>query len=353
MPSDLRPPSDTAPKPFDLSAVSLRALQVFIAVAESGSMAAAATGLGLGRSTVTEQIASLERVLGVRLFDRAARPIAPTPAGTLLIRHARQILEAVKTAQVDLLDHSVSSLPELRLGLIDDLDATVTPMIVERLCAAYPNSLFSAASGRSDVITRELVERRCDIAVTAEPPDDHRSFDVTPLLREPFVVVAAKGVIADRRPDLAALRARPLVRYSAGMPLGRRIEQQLKRLRIDLPTPATFDASRSVFAMVCRAGGWAITTPLSVLDSERFRPRLDVFPLPFAGFNREIHLVARAGELGRLPQRLVQLCRALFQSELEGPAREIAPWVGDQLTVLGDDGAPLTERVPMPDFDAA
>ena len=350
MPSETPLPTPAEPGAFDLSAVSLRALQVFIAVAEAGSMAAAAESLKAGRSTVTEQIAGLERGTGVQLFDRTARPISLTPAGTLLVGHARQILEAVKTAQVDLLDHSASGLPELRLGLIDDLDATVTPMLVEQLCAAYPNSLFSAASGRSDFVTRGLVERRCDIVVTSEPPDDHRTFDVTPLLREPFVVVAAKGAIAARQPDLATLRTRPLVRYSASMPLGRRIEQQLKRLRIDLPWPFTFDASRSVFAMVCRSGGWTISTPLNILDSERFRPLLDVHPLPFAAFNREVHLVARAGELGRLPRQLAQLCRALFQSELEPLAREIVPWAGEQLAILGDDGTPLAGPVDRPDL---
>ncbi len=51
----------------------------------------------------------------------------------------------------------------------------------------------------------------------------------------------------------------------------------------------------------CITGGWAITTPLNLLDAERALPDLDVLPLPFAGEVRHVHLVARMESLGICP----------------------------------------------------
>ncbi len=101
-------------------------------------------------------------------------------------------------------------------------------------------------------------------------------------------------------------------------------------------------ASRSVLAMVRNCRGWAITTPLSVLDSERFWPDLDIRPLPFTGFSRTIHLVARRAELGRLPERLASICRDLLDTRLVPAILEMAPWSEGAFTILGREAPPAT-----------
>ncbi|MEM7222502.1 MAG: LysR family transcriptional regulator [Pseudomonadota bacterium] len=313
----------------DYSAVdlSLRALRIFLAVEEAGSIVAAAERLGTSKSSVSQRISSLEQSLGSVLFDRASRPLGLTPAGSVLRRHAHQILNAVSGARVELMELNLSALPELRLAIIDDLDASITPELVEHLAGLYPQCLITASSGLSDELTHRIAERGADIVVTAEPPGDPRVFEVHRLLRDPFVLVCAKGALAPERDIRAQLDDLTFVRYSTAMPIGRGIEQHLRRVQVSPNGKLAFDASRSVFAMVEKCGGWAITTPLCLLDSPRARDSLEVHPLPFAGMVRTIHLVARRDELGELPAKLAVLARQLLAERLTLPALAIAPWL--------------------------
>jgi len=299
-------------------------------------MAEAAERIGASGSTVSQQISNLESYVGAKLFDRAARPIALTPAGLLLRLHAHRILDAVGQARSELMELNLSSLPQLRLAIIDDLDATITPDLVGHLNGLYPHCHFSAISGRSDDLTDALLRRETDIVVTGEAPGDLTEFECFALLREPFIMVTARGLLDDEHDPMVRLGEAPFVHYSASMPIGRAIESHLRRLRMRLPQRYAFDASRSVFAMVRDVGGWAITTPLCVLDSERFRPDLDVHPLPFAGLSRTVYLAARRAELGGLPATLATLCRDLLEARTLPAVRELAPWCGDAFAVVQD-----------------
>lgn len=322
-----------------LAEPSLRALRVFVAVEEAGSMALAAERLGASPSAVSQQITNLEKAVGARILDRAARPIALTPAGSVLRRHAQLILEAVGAARAELMELNLSSLPELRLGIIDDLDASVTPVLIGQLQRRYPRSRFSARSGRSDLLTDALVRREIDVAITAETPGDLAAFDLFPLLKEPFVLATAPGLVDPARPALPQLEAAPFVGYDPAMPLGRAITRQLRRLRLAFPERFVFDASRPIFAMVQECGGWAITTPLSLLDSERIWDGLEILPLPFTGFSRTIHLVARRAELGHLPDQLATASRDLIETRLLPRFFAKAPWTRPHLSVLRPDEA--------------
>ena len=321
---------------YDAADLNLRALRVFLAVEEAGAIAAAAQRIGASKSTVSQQISALEHDLGSRLFDRAARPLRLTPAGTVLRRHAHQILNAVSAARLELMELNLSALPELRLGIIDDLDASITPDLVGHLSELYPQCLLSAVSGLSDQLSAALERRAADIVVTGEPPGDPQVFEVHPLLREPYVLVCAKGALSGARDVREALATLPFVRYTASMPIGRSIAQHLRRVRLSPAGRFAFGASRSVFAMVEASGGWAITTPLCLLDGDHARSRLEVQRLPFPGLTRRIYLVARREELGGLPAKLAELARRLLEDRLSGPVRRIAPWLDGEVQVLRD-----------------
>lgn len=323
---------------FDPGDLSFRGIQVFLAVEEAGSMAMAAKQLHLSAATISQQVTNMEKLVGARLFDRTARPIALTPAGTLMRRHAQKIMEALNEARTDLMEFSLSSNPQLRLAIIDDLDASVTPNLVDHLNRMFPNCLFTATSGRSDLMTDRIEKREADIVVTGLPPEDPIAYDTYPIMREQFVLVAARGVLPeDGSLPMDLLRTLPFVHYNSAMPIGRRIAQHMKRLKLDRPQKYSFDATRSVFAMTRTLGAWTITTPLCYLDSERFWPDLDIRPLPFSGFSRTIHLVARRGEFGHLPGKLAGITRSLVQQYLVARFSSAQPDLAGALGVLEDE----------------
>ena len=317
--------------------LTLRAIEVFIAVAETGALAGAAGRLKTSPSTISQQISNLEATLGTKLLDRTARPIALTPAGVLFEGHAHRIMDEVSQARAKLMELQLASLPRLRLAMIDDLDATLTPDLVDGLAKRYPGCSFEAWSGRSDEHQRALQERQADIIVAADLDDPEDWCERHLLLREPFVLVTAKGLL-ERDPDpLQAIMKAPFVRYSSRIPMGRQIEQHLRRVRILPERRLEFDSSPSIFAMVKNCGGWALTTPLGYLHGKPMAEGIDVSPLPFAGFFRTVSLKAHRNELGLLPRQLAEMCRKLIVEHCISDARKAVPWFETALQVHTTD----------------
>jgi DNA-binding transcriptional LysR family regulator len=329
--------------------LTLRGLRIFVALAETGSVAAAATRIGASSPGVSQHITTLEAAVGARLFDRRAKPVTLTPAGQLLRAHAQRILSVVSEAQAELAELSLASLPSLNLAIIDDLDASLTPVLVSALQARFSKCFVHAFSGRSDHIITRLEGRAADIAVTTLLPADGQRFIALPILREPFVLVTARGAIAPGADPRAALQHLPFVQYSDQIPIGRRIAAHLDRVRLAVPRRFAFEATRSVLAMVVQTGGWAITTPLNILDAEFFVPDLDILPLPFAGDARLVHLVARREELGHLPAELARDCRRLVAETLIPRFAAMAPGFAGAITVATDaapDGSHFAATPP-------
>jgi DNA-binding transcriptional LysR family regulator len=330
------PPASSPAPGGGVAEFTLRGLRVFLAVAEAGSVAGAAARLGASASGVSQHVTALEQAVGARLMDRRGRPVTLTPAGQALLAHARRILSVVSEAQADLAEISLASLPRLSLAIIDDLDASLTPVMVAALQARLPRCFVHAVSGRSDQVVERVVTRAADIGVTAlDPPGE--GYLRLPILTEDFVLVAARGVL-DGPGDLrAALAALPFVPYAPDIPIGRAVARQLARVRLQPESRIAFEATRSVLAMVVQARGWTITTPLNLLDAQQFLPDVTLRRLPFAHETRAVSLIARAGELGRLPEDLARDCRALVQGRLVPRLAELAPDLGQAIRVSTDD----------------
>lgn len=316
--------------------LTIRGLRVFVAVEEAGSIAIAAERLKASPSGVSQQISNIEKLIGAPLFDRQHRPLRLTPAGHILKRHARRILDDVSEALSELAAVDTASLPSLTVAILDDLDATLTPTLVAELQERYSGSFIYARSGWSNRVTELLENREANLAVSTVLPGDVKSYRIQGILTEPFILVAAKGKISpddDVREQIGSL---PFVEYSETIPIGRFIAQHLKRVRFSPPRRCAFEASRSVLQMVVQTGGWALTSPLNLLDAERFIDKVDIFKMPFPQSSRTVYLISREGELGGIPDALAKRCRELVRDGAVKRFREIAPQLADQMIVLED-----------------
>ncbi|WP_376878189.1 LysR family transcriptional regulator [Albirhodobacter sp. R86504] len=316
--------------------LTLRGLRVFIALEEARSLGEAAKFLNLSKSNVSQHITALEASIGTRLFDRQQKPVTLTPAGQVLSLHAHRILAMVSVAEASLAELSLAGLPQLNFGIIDDLDTSLTPVLAASLQSQMPKCFIRTFSGRSDQVTARLAARETDIAVTASIPVDMHRFHVVPLLREKFVLVTAKGSYTRGGDWRAQLSELPFVQYSEAMPMGQLVATHLKRIGFHPSRKFSFETSRSVIATVAKTGGWTLTTPLSILDTLRFRDQIDICPLPFAGVSRQIYLISRMDELGSLPDLLAKQFRQLLQEEVVPDFEAAAPDLIDALEVSGD-----------------
>lgn len=105
-------------------------LRTLLEVTRLGSFAAAANRLGYTASAVSQQMSTLEKDTGVRLFERSARSVLPTEAATVMVRHAAKVLTDIDallaaTART----HENTSL-EIRLGIFPSLAAHVLAPLV-------------------------------------------------------------------------------------------------------------------------------------------------------------------------------------------------------------------------------
>ena len=120
--------------------VELRHLAALQAVASEGSFGRAAEALGYTQSAISQQIATLERVVGVRLIERPGgpRPVALTEAGRLLLRHAESIMSRLQAAQADMTALANGNSGALRIGTFQSVGAKVLPRVLSRFREEWP-----------------------------------------------------------------------------------------------------------------------------------------------------------------------------------------------------------------------
>lgn len=191
--------------------VEVRHLVAFEAIVRAGSFRAAATDLGYAQSAVSQQLSHLERLLGVRLIERApgTAPIELTPAGEALMEHAGAVLRRLRAARSDLAGERVAA---LRLGALESVAARVLPRVLPGF--AHADVAIEEAPTDAPLLER-LGRGDLDLAVCQLPLPDG-PFAYVELLRDPFVLLVASDHPLARRataPAPAALARMPRVGF--------------------------------------------------------------------------------------------------------------------------------------------
>lgn len=312
----------------------LRALRVFVAVAQSGSMTMAARRCGLTQSAVSQVVRHLEESMGTVLVDRSRRPIAITATGRVLQRHAQALIQDAEALEIAVRHASSDKIPDLRVGVVDSFASTVGPSLIRTLLESSATHL-SFRSGLAHDQTEGLLNRSLDFIITSDPLDDIDGLERRLILTEPFLLLlpdrlASASNFADLR-SLAA--AHSLIRFSARSQMGVQIERHLRRVGIKAPRLLEMDATDTLVAMVSAGLGWAIVTPMCLLQVKSGLNRVRTRPLPGPRFFRQLYLVNRTGEYGSLPGRISDAAREAVRRECLPEIRRLVPWLKDQFTV--------------------
>ena len=168
--------------PFDL-----RALEIFLAVCDAGTMAQAARRLGLTQPAISQAVADLERRVGVSLFDRSARPLALTSAGGALRQRASALLSEARQIAPLLREAQHARLPLLRAGLVDSLSRPLMAPLADKLNEMADQ--VSLLSGLTASHAGALLTRQLDLLVGADDLDEIEGLERWPLLTEPYVLL--------------------------------------------------------------------------------------------------------------------------------------------------------------------
>src|SRR5215471_2471887 len=144
--------------------VRLRDLFVFFTVVEYGSMAKAATRLGVSTPSVSEVIADLEHALGVRLLDRTPKGVVTTPYGEALLARGRAAFDELRQGIRDIEFIADPEAGELRIGCPESLAAGFLVAVLERFLKDHPRVRFHVVPVRQPTLEfPELQQRQVDL----------------------------------------------------------------------------------------------------------------------------------------------------------------------------------------------
>jgi DNA-binding transcriptional LysR family regulator len=113
-------------------------MSAFAAIAEQKSFAKAATLLGIGRSTLSQNLRSLEERLGVRLLNRTTRSVSLTEAGARLLARLRPALDEMAAAAAEAIDHRGAPSGLLRLVVQPPVSTFMIAPMLARFMRQYP-----------------------------------------------------------------------------------------------------------------------------------------------------------------------------------------------------------------------
>ncbi len=143
----------------------LRQLEVFSKVVELESFSKAAEEVCLAQASVSERIATLESMVGVRLLDRLGRQAVPTKAGELLYKHAKAILKMKAAAKLELQDFLGLKTGEIRIGGSTIPGEYILPRVIGRFCLEYPDVQVSLSIASSVDIENRVAQGEFELGV--------------------------------------------------------------------------------------------------------------------------------------------------------------------------------------------
>ncbi|MEO8530869.1 MAG: LysR family transcriptional regulator [Deltaproteobacteria bacterium] len=313
----------------------MRGLEVFEAVARTGSVARAADELAVSVSTVSQQLKKLEESFGTDLVDHNRRPLILTAAGLRFKRRAEVALAQMRYLQMEVQPFDLKDLRSLHLAVVDDFDYRITPIVAAKLADAVRDCSFLLQTRTSHELYDLVASGRVDFAVAASPIRSVPNALELPILEDPFVFIVPKGRAFDADNWQHSLADLPLLRIDRNLRIAETIDFELRQRNLDLPSRFEFDSMTTINTLVASGQGWAITTILSLLQSDDALSELDCYDIPFGAFSRTISGLAATHTAPNTAGELAELFRKAVENEMINPICAQLPWLQNRFRILG------------------
>jgi DNA-binding transcriptional LysR family regulator len=254
--------------------LEVRHLQALVAVAEAGTFGKAADLLGYTQSAVSQQIAALEKAAGTPMFDRPGgpRPVRLTPAGAVLLEHARTVLAELRVAAADVEAIARGDRGRLRVGLFQSVGTKILPTLLTRFAVERPEvEIVLHEAHDADELLAMVADQELDVTFSAmlEPEGP---FTTRLVLEDPFVVVAPNTPEWRNRSSIsiAEIAQHPLVGNRNPSCQG----QALLAFGDHVPT-YVFESDDNTTIQSCVAAGLGITlAPMLTIDVNDLTTRI-------------------------------------------------------------------------------
>ena len=270
--------------------MDVKQLRAVLVVAETGSVTNAAKLLRVAQPALTRQVLALERELGVALFERRRSGMVSTPAGDVMIDHARRALAELERAEIALRIRPGVVQGVVNVGILDSLTDLFAAPFVTAMRERFPKieiRLYTAFAGN---LRRWLYDGELDVAVLFGF-SDRSLIDITPLAIEKLWALAplADGLSADQAVTFEEVAKHPLVAPTRGNALRVLLDEACARAGVNIQIAVETNAARVQKQLVSAGHGWAILPTVS-LANPADSVKLSMAPLADDAATRTLYL---------------------------------------------------------------
>ena len=289
----------------------LDALTVLLAVAEHGSLGAAARAVGLTQPTVSARIQSMERQVGFAVVERGPRGSRLTPAGAAFAEQAQAVVDAAAALDAGIAALRADVRARLRVAASQTLAELLLPHWLAVLAAEHPDTAVSLVSVNSATAARMVLERQADLGFV-EGPRVPAGLSSSVVAQDRLVVVVPpRHPWARRRQPIAAaeLAATRLVQREETSGTREALEQALASFAPLAEPTLVLSTASAVRSAVAEGAGPGVLSSRAVA-SDLAAGRLQEVPVADVDLSRSLRAVwPRAERPGGVARDLLAIAR--------------------------------------------
>ena len=309
-------------------AIELKHLSTFVAIAEERSFGKAAERLGYTQSAVSQQIATLEKAVGLPVFLRPGgpRPIELTDAGRVLHDHATTILGQVRDADHELEGFRKGVRGRLRIASFQSVSVKVLPPVARTLSTELPDVDIDLVEINDPAeIVASIRRRDVDAAFLIAGHIEHE-FCERVLFTDPYVAIAATGTFPDGPVTSACLAGHDMIGQPNDDLCGLRVDAGLRQAGLQ-PNYVFRSADNAAVQAMARAGRGVALMPRLAVDQHD--PEITVHDAGAVVTPRTIVVIWREGPavapaVDRFIELATDVTRALAGSDAVHDGRSLA-----------------------------
>jgi DNA-binding transcriptional LysR family regulator len=241
-------------------------LRLFVHIVAEGSITAGAERMHLSLPSASARVRSLEHHAGVALLVRGRRGVRPTPAGTALARHARDVLTHTARLEGAVASYRRSPVAPLVLLVGSSAMHRLVPRALVSFLREHPDLDVTVTEQRTPRSVRMLADGEADLGIVLDEEAYGCGLDTEPLVDDSLVVVGRAGGVLSDRTALTYREAaeHPLIGLDTGSALQRWIETSLGP-HAPAPRYRTVVANLDTLVALAAAGvGLAVVPRLAV-----------------------------------------------------------------------------------------
>ena len=240
--------------------LKLRHLQLLVALDETRTLARAAQRLRTTQPAASRQLAEIEAIAGVAIFDRLPRGLSPNGYGEVMLRRARIALTELSLAAAELDEMRSGQSGTVALGAVTAPALDTLVPVLSALQRTHPQLRLAVQVDTSPALIRALLESRLDFTLARVPPDlDASALHYREVAEEELVFLVRAGHALLDRPALALadLAGLPWVLQPPGTLLRKRVDLAFRAADLAPPT-RVLDTTSVVLTLAAVTRGDAI-----------------------------------------------------------------------------------------------